>query len=378
MKIRTVMFAAILSCLVAPIGVHAQLRGMLKKKADEVLKGKPSAPAPTESGKDAPPPTSTPAPTSAPTTTASPAPRAADAKTPPKPAADPLDVSQMNLQSTANQTLRGEMQMQKGDWEGLPYINQKTVAAAKALDDTARVTFVQTLGAAFKSLVMSDTYQTSHAAYVKSEFKGVDHGIKGLVSLEDLMKRNNTAAFEAAMNGQQAVAVVDSVESMSAEDIQRLLDDDLKGWSRRAAEPTRKDRAKYQKVANDGQALKALGATDVAKLRRGYAVLRSADNGGLDTEAALYAQVAKVRAETEQIAFDQHNLKSVLKQQLTAFVAIVPTVDFAAVTTRKGSSTVFVNPAFEAKGQVWKACFRAGRAPSMAALSFAQAWLKEL
>jgi len=38
----------------------------------------------------------------------------------------------------------------------------------------------------------------------------------------------------------------------------------------------------------------------------------------------------------------------------------------------------FVNPAYEKKGQAWKACFRAGKPVSMSAMQLAQAWLKEL
>jgi len=38
----------------------------------------------------------------------------------------------------------------------------------------------------------------------------------------------------------------------------------------------------------------------------------------------------------------------------------------------------FVNPAYERKGQVWKACFRAGKAVSMSAMEMSQAWLKGL
>ena len=67
-----------------------------------------------------------------------------------------------------------------------------------------------------------------------------------------------------------------------------------------------------------------------------------------------------------------------LRHPVQTFATLVPTVDFAAATTQKGGSTVFTNPAYEKKGAVWKACFRAGKAPSQAALAFAQAWLKEL
>ena len=86
----------------------------------------------------------------------------------------------------------------------------------------------------------------------------------------------------------------------------------------------------------------------------------------------------RAEAESEQLASVGYNLKSVLRQQLTAFVALVPTVDFAAATKEADGMVRFVNPAQEKKGQVWKACFRAGKAVSMSAMEMAQAWLKEL
>ena len=198
------------------------------------------------------------------------------------------------------------------------------------------------------------------------------------MSAEDLMKKGSYPAAQATLARDQAAARVDGIEELSPEQIQSLLADDMKGWTRRANDPARKDRAKYQKYVKDGEALQALGSTDPQKLRRGFAVLQSADNDGPATEEALYAAAARSKQEKEQLAYDRLNLRAVLKMQLTTFVAVVPTVDFAAATTPKNGTTVFVNPVFEKKGVVWKACYRAGKAPSMAALAIAQAWLKEL
>ncbi len=369
MKFRIIVPFLALSILAMPLGVHAQLRGLLKKKADEVLKGKP---APEEAAKPSTPAPSTPSSPGAPAS-------APAARVDPKPPADPLDISELDLPNAAQRTLRGDgFFPERGDWELLPYIARKTLTAARALDEPARVAFVDKVGAAFKSLVMSDAFATSHAEYIKQQYKAVDHGLKGLVSAEDLMKKGSYPAAQATLARDQAAARVDGIEELSPEQIQSLLADDMKGWTRRANDPARKDRAKYQKYVKDGEALQALGSTDPQKLRRGFAVLQSADNDGPATEEALYAAAARSKQEKEQLAYDRLNLRAVLKMQLTTFVAVVPTVDFAAATTPKNGTTVFVNPAFEKKGVVWKACYRAGKAPSMAALAIAQAWLKEL
>ncbi len=369
MKFRPALGLVILSILAAPIGVHAQLRGLLKKKADEVLKGKP---APAEPARPADPAPSSPSAPSAPAATPS---ARADARPP----ADPLDVDGLDLKGTADRTLRGDGLFPVGsDWEQLPYIARKTVTAAKGLDEPARVAFVQKVGAAFKAIVMSESFAKAHADYIKAEYQAVDHGLKGLVSPEDLMKKGNYPAAQAALERDSSAALVQNIDGMDAAQIQRSLDDDVKGWTRRANDPARKDRAKYQKWVKDGAALQALGTADVVKLRRGFAVLKSADNDGPATEEALYAAAARSTQEKEQLAFDKFNLRAVLKRQLSTFVAVVPTVDFAAATTPKNGTIVFVSSAFEKKGVAWKACFRAGKGASMAALAIAQGWLKEL
>jgi hypothetical protein len=260
----------------------------------------------------------------------------------------------------------------------LPYVRGAVIAAAKALDEPARLAFVEKVGGAFKTLVMSDTFAKAHADAIKQEHKAVDHGITGLVSMEDLLERKNFAAIESRNKGQSAAAIVDNMESQDARTLQLLISQNLESWTRNAENVKRKDRAKYQKMVRDAQGLQALGASDVPKLRRGVAVLYSMDQGGPETEEALYALRDRAEAESEQLAWDQYNLKTVLKQQLSAFVALVPTVDFEAATKEEEGMVRFVKPAYEKKGQAWKACFRAGKPVSMSAMQMAQAWLKEL
>ena len=193
------------------------------------------------------------------------------------------------------------------------------VAAAKALDEPARLAFVEKVGGAFKTLVMSETFAKAHADSIKQEHNAVDHGITGLVSMEELLKRKDFAAIEARNKGQSAAAIVDNMESENAKTLQLLISQNLESWTRNAENVNRKDRAKYQKMVRDAQALQALGASDVQKLRRGVAVLYSMDQGGPDTEQALYALRDRAEAESEQLAWDQYNLKTVLREATDGF-----------------------------------------------------------
>lgn len=375
MRIRAPHVCVLVVLLMAPATAHAQFGGLIKKKAAEALKGKPTPPAP----KPGPATTSTSDP-AAPASAAASDPKAPAAapKSEPKAPSSPLDISESDLTNKANQVLRELFPPSGGDWERLPYIGGRVVAAAKALDESARLAFVDKVGSAFKALVMSDAFAKAYADSIKQEHKAVDHGITGLVSTEDLLKRKDLAAFEARTRGESAVAIADNMDSQDAATLQVMLGQNLETWTRNADNVKRKDRAKYQKMVQDAKALQALGTSDVQKLRRGVAVLYSMDQGGPETEEALYALRDRTKAESEQLAWDKYNLKTVLKKQLTTFVTLVPTVDFAAATKEEEGMVRFVNPAYERKGQAWKACFRAGKPVSMRAMEMAQAWLKEL
>ncbi len=339
---------------------------MLGKKP-EPAKPAPAAPAPTPATTAPGDPATTPAPTKSPA-----APVAAAATK------DPLDVSALPVRQSAVQVLRDRVNARpNGDWDQLPYIPAAATAAAYGLGDAARATLVETVGAALKSLVMSPAFMAEHEAFVKNEHQGVDHGLKGVVSMEEALKKNDLKTLEAIQVREMVAMGVDQVRMVPADYLKKEFLEELPKWKTRAADPKLRDRAKYQKMVATAQPIEALPATD-EKFLRGYAVIKSIDNGGPETEDAVFALHTRVRQEKEQAAYDSHNLKGQLKQQLTTFVAIASKVNFNAPTVEKGKQTLFVNPADERQGALWKACFRAGEAPTAAALKLARVWLAEL
>jgi hypothetical protein len=366
--------------LLASTAVEAQLGGLIKKKAGEVLTKKPEAP-PTPP--PAPAPAPTPATTTAPATPAA-TPTAAPAKSGPTPAAEkkaavsPLDVSALPVQAAANQVLRGRFnERPNGDWDQLPSIPAAATAAAYALSDSARAALVETVGSALKTLVMSAAYVTEHDAFIKGEHHGVDHGIKGVVTLEEAMKKGDMKQMEALQTGMMVAITVDQVKTLPGDMLKTQLMESLPRWKEYAANPKNSARAKYQKMVAKAQSIETLPTSD-EKFKRGYAVIQSIDNGGPDTEEAVYAIAARSKQEQEQAAYDAHSLKGQLKQQLTAFVAIASKVNFNAPTVEKNRKTMFVNAADEKQGAIWKGCFRAGQPATAAALKLAKAWLLEL
>jgi hypothetical protein len=373
MKSRIVLGGAVAAVLlVASSGVDAQLGGLIKKKAAEVLKPKP-APAETKPIPKPPPATAAAGASTPATPGASPAVKP-EAEKP----GDPLDVSNLNLNNNVNRYVQEEQPVPEGEWNEMPYFGLATTTALRVLDDDGRVAFIEKTGPMIKAFVQSDAFGKEHAEFIRQRFDAADHGIKGVMGLEDFVKKKDYAGMEAFSNRQSLANIVENAEEQSAADIQRTLGYQLDGWRQSAKSATGKNKAKYERFVRDGEALVALGTSDVTKLRRGYAVIRSIDMGGPDTEDALYSLAAKATQEKQQIAWDRHNLRSVLKQQLGAFVAVASTVDFAAETVEKDGREKFVKTAYEKKGAIWKACFRAGQPATTAAKQFAQAWLKEL
>lgn len=376
MKSRTVYGLAVAAVLfVASSGVDAQMGGLIKRKAAEVVKPKP---APTET-KPAPAETKPAPATAVPSTPATPSPSPSPAAKPdPAKSGDPLDISNLNLTNNVNRLVQEEEPVPEGEWNQMPFFGTATTAALRLLDDNGRVAFIEKTGPAVKAFVQSDTFGKSHADFIRQRFDAVDHGIKNAVGLDELMKKKDYAGMEAFSERQTVVNLVENVEEQSAADIQRTLGHELESWRKSAQSATGKNKAKYERYVRGGEALVPLGTSDVTKLRRGYAVLKSIDSGGPDNEDALYAMYTKAKQEKQQIAWDAHSLRSVLKQQLGAFVAVASSVDFAAETVEKDGREKFVKAAYEKKGAIWKACFRAGQPATNAAKQFAQAWLKEL
>lgn len=367
------MCAVALLLFAATSGVDAQIGGLLKKKAGEVLKPKPTEtkPAPPETK-----PATEPAPSTAPATTAAPAatPAAAPAAAPaPAASTDPLDESNLNIERNVNHIIRSP----ERETGRIPFFNPATVAAMKLLDNNGRVALVQKTAPTIKALVQSETFAKAHAEYIKSNFNAVDHGIVAK-DLETMFKTGDTAGAEAYRQRQMAMNIVDQVEQQSAADIQRTLGVFLPMWKQSAQQSTGANKAKYERMVKDGEALAAAGTGDVVKMRRSFAVLMSLNADGIGDEAKLYAMREEAKKEVQQIAWNQYNLNAVVKKQLTTFVTECGTVDFTAKTEVKNNRDKFVNAAYERKSDIWKACYRAGQPATNAARQFAQGWLKEL
>ena len=307
---RQMALSLALAMVMASTAMDAQIGGIIRKKAGEIVGGKKPAPAPAPT----PAPTTT---TTKPTTDgAAPAPAApagtsdrATASPAAKPAASPLETTELPVRRSADHVLRGRINTRdNGDWDQLPAIPPAAVAAAYGLGEAAQAALVETVGSALKTLVMSPTFMAEHSKYIASEHQAVDHGLKGVVGLDDAMKKNDLKAIEAIQAREVAAITVNQVRAMPAEQRKTFFTQELARWKADAAKPKRSDQAKLQKMIAIAQPIESLPAND-EKFIRGFSVIMSIDNGGPDTEAALFALAERATREKEQLAYDQHNLK---------------------------------------------------------------------
>jgi len=287
-----------------------------------------------------------------------------------------IGITESALQSQFERATR-----QKGDGLMLAILPPKVLLAAKALSEPQQAALMRELATAAKTIMMSPVFQSAHDAFIAKEYKAVNHGIKVKTLEQAAQSATSTAGaseFELKMKREMAAMYVQLAMESKIEDLKMMFDESVKEWTKEAAKPKGSDKAKYAKLVAQSAAIKDLSVSDPVKFRRGYAVLRSAEADGLDTEEALFGAQASSQKDNEQVMWDQHNLRGALKRVLTQVVAEAPTVDFAAQTVQKNSSLVFVNPAYEKKSVVWKAMYRAGKGPTAAGVEVARAWLKEL
>ncbi len=286
-----------------------------------------------------------------------------------------LGIKLSDLHAQAERATRGYAEMRLT----VPFFSQQTRQAAKALSEQQRAAAVREIGAALKGLVMSKTFMDAHAAYIMKERKAVDHGIKVLSPEEKFkaMSAGGDAAIDDAMK-QAAAQMAQMLLTLPAAQLVPMFESDISDWERQSKSRSVKTQAKGQKLYTRAKAIQPLIASDPEKFKKGYVVLKSIDMGGPDNEAALLAGGNKAQQEQEQTNFDKYNLRAVLKPKLSALVEEASSVDFAAQTVRQGDKLKFVNPAYERKSDVWKALYRAGKAPTAAVVEFARAWLKEL
>lgn len=262
-----------------------------------------------------------------------------------------------------------------GTWSiGTVLLNSPARAAVKAMDPAARVELVNAAAPAVKALVMSPAFAEWHDAWIQKQFDAVNHNLSAGAA-----RRDDAVAQMREVQRQVAAQMAQSYRQMPVEMLLPMMEQSIQDWQTtlNGAESA-EDRAHYKKLLARAKQVRALAASDSEGFRKGFALLKSFEAGGPDTEAELDAAGDRAAKERQKMAYEQYGLRPVLKKRLAAFVALAESVDFNAPVVQAGGRTRFSNPAHERQSPEWKLLHRFGQAPANAAAAFARQWLKEL
>lgn len=267
----------------------------------------------------------------------------------------------------------GTMNTLPGVWELKPLV-KRSWGQRPAAD---RVALVRELAAAAKAMVSTPAFLQTYNGWIKEGRNAVDHGMK-VDDQTQMQRMTQPGAMDEVMR-EAGVEIYDQFITMQPDAIKMMLEMDLPKWSRARD-------AKTKALAARGESAKALLATNPNEARRQYALAKCVEMGGPESpeEMTKIRQAAGQRKNREkwieeQRAYNEYNLKTVLKKRLTEFVAEARSVDFAA-ETKAGvrGKRIFANPAYERKSAVWKQMYRLGKEPTLAAADAAEKWLREM
>jgi len=244
----------------------------------------------------------------------------------------------------------------------------------KSKGPTERAQEIRELAAYAKKFVSSPAFEKMYNGWIKTSFHAVDHGLK----IDDNADAQKALASGEPENPQSSLAAVmaQGMAQVPAQTLKTLFDQDLETW---------KDDSDQAKIYARATQIAPVFQSNPEEWKKQYILLKSASMGGPGTEAGLAAAqagTAKSQADqtvrTEQLAYDQHNLKVELRRRLQEFVALAHGVDYVAETQTRGRVVTFLKPEYERKPDAWKRLSRLGKEPALAAATAAEQWLREL
>ena len=259
-------------------------------------------------------------------------------------------------------------QIAKKDFD-LPRYTAQVRDACKKLQPGVREVTMMNLGKVVKDYVQSASFQTEYMAYVEKQAAGR----RGPAPMDDAKwaeeKKKKTDQMVKVMSTPETIKIYAETLDPQLEAAQGML----KLLENSPDTKLGKSKEELQKEVAEIKALKELYTKDVEAFKVKFAEYT------VDKQLAMQMNRSKAtEAEKQQRINELKDYKSIITKQLKQFLDLSATVDFDAQTVQKGNKLVFVNPAYEAKSNAWKLCFRCGKEAVTGMRKFAQQWLSEL
>lgn len=261
----------------------------------------------------------------------------------------------------------------------------------RQLDAQARVAALQTALPLVKQIVMSDAVLGAHDQKVALQLGAVNHGLRlpppgpdPKARLEEMQRQIN--ANPSVMGNEKFMQeFLDLQLRAGSAGLEEFMDGLLPFFTKPLAEVKTDVQGHRQTLVHVSsgvnKCLDDAAALETANPERfRLQAFRCVANGYMEAygKAMSEAEADKVRKERAQRLYDRHCGKAVVRSTLEQFVRTAKTVDFDAQTTAKGGMLVFVDPKYEKRSNLWRLLYRNGKEPTLAAVAFAEEWLKEL
>ncbi|MCU0227620.1 MAG: hypothetical protein MUF01_08260 [Bryobacterales bacterium] len=258
-----------------------------------------------------------------------------------------------------------------------PRVPKEAVAAYKGMGDPDKVKVVKDGIAAARTIVMSEAFRKADDEQIRRQYGGIDHGLR-VMSADELnrqlsARKITSAAYEQATLRMRAGAAAERAYRDYTDSLRSSLEGDLRSAEYIAKQMPDEKPDPKQRMALLKAAL-ALARGNEADFRRAAAVALSFGAGG----PADPADAELAAKEEQQRIYNQFSINGKLREGLTKFIEVAGQVNFAAATAPKGNRVVFVDPAMERATPAHKFLYRLGKAPTLAAVAEAKAWLAEL
>jgi hypothetical protein len=261
-----------------------------------------------------------------------------------------------------------------GEIPGIYSLSETMHELWKSKGPAERAQEVREAAAYAKKLVSSPAFEKMYNEWIKNSYSAVDHGLK-IDDQAEAQKASADGGVAQAQN-QLAAVVAQGLSQAPPQGLKPMFDQDLESW---------KDDSDQAKIYARAKQIVPMFQSNPEEWKKQYILLKSASMGGPSTESALAAAIAAgansgadQTVRNEQKAYDQHKLIVELKKKLQSFVALARAVDYAAQTQTRDGKVIFVKPEYEQKAAEWKALFRLGKDPALAAATAAEQWLREL
>ncbi|MCE7067958.1 hypothetical protein [Dyadobacter sp. CY326] len=250
----------------------------------------------------------------------------------------------------------------------MPYVSSSVKAACRAISTENQAAAITKAGTFIKAYYGSDEFRTRYNTWLNKSYQ------PGETKVSEQRQAEIRASRLKGVQGMKAddIAPIVDMQIQSAETYQGMegmltsLPADQRADFKKTIENGKQTAAFFKKI-------KPLLKTDFEEFKKQYAEFLAKDEIA-QSEQTLERNNKKNASEYEK----WKDSGKVLAARLSEFLEKSKGVDFAAKTKVVDNRDKFVNPAYEAKNDVWKFCYRIGPGPTNAARGFAQQWLAEL